>query len=61
MYVQELKWREQAKTNLVQELGKYEKTIRNTIGLRMQERLNSEQAKIIANCKAVHRDISLSF
>ena len=61
MYVQELKWREQAKTNLVQELGKYEKTIRNTIGLRMQERLNSEQAKIIASCKAVHRDISLSF
>ena len=61
LYAQELKWREQAKTNLVQELGKYEKTIRNTIGLRMQERLNSEQAKIIASCKAVHRDISLSF
>jgi hypothetical protein len=39
----------------------YDNAIKNNIGLRLQERLTSEQAAEIAICKSVHRDISLAF
>lgn len=39
----------------------YEASIRDTIGLRQQDRLSNEQATAISGCLARHRDISLSF
>jgi hypothetical protein len=43
------------------ELEKYNLVIKNNIGLRLQSRLTKEQAKMVASCNAVHRDISLNF
>ena len=34
---------------------------RNNIGLRLQSRLTKEQAKFVASCNSIHRDISLNF
>ena len=42
-------------------LEDYERFIRDTIGLREQERLNSEQVSLVSACLARHRDISLNF
>jgi len=61
LYNSEIKWRQRATREMAVALREYEETIRDSIGLRMQERLRPEQAEIIANCKAVHRDISLNF
>ena len=35
--------------------------IKNNIGLRLQSRLTKEQAKFVARCNSIHRDISLNF
>ena len=58
---QEVAWRQQAKTDMLADLQKYDNAIADTIGVRMQERLTPEQAKDLASCLSVHRDISLSF
>ena len=42
-------------------LEDYERFIRDTIGLREQEKLNSEQVSLVSACLARHRDISLNF
>ena len=42
-------------------LRDYEVFIRNSIGLRAQDRLTKEQASEISGCLARHRDISLNF
>jgi len=42
-------------------LATYEAAIRETIGLRQQERLPRDQALLVAGCSSGHRDISLSF
>jgi len=57
----EIKWRSNATTNLMPELEKYNLAIKDNIGLRRQSRLTIEQAKMVASCNAVHRDISLNF
>lgn len=57
----EVTWRNRAAGELATGLGDYEMAIRDTIGLRQQERLSSEQAAEVASCKAVHRNISLDF
>ena len=44
-----------------QKLNQYDDAIKDTIGLRLQERLTKKQAKIVSSCKAIHRDISLNF
>ncbi len=61
LYAEEVKWRQRAAHDLAPGLETYELAIRDTIGLRQQERLTSDQAEIIASCKAEHRDISLDF
>ena len=43
------------------ELIKYNEVIKPNIGLRLQSRLTKEQAKFVARCNSVHRDISLNF
>ena len=42
-------------------LSAYDEAIRHSIGLRVQERLTKEQARLVAQCQSVHRDISLYF
>ena len=43
------------------DLDQYHDAIKFTIGMRMQERLTEEQAQSIADCKAVHKDLTLHF
>ena len=57
----ELAWRSRAGTDLAPGLAAYELVIRDTIGVRQQDRLTGEQASALSGCLAVHRDISLNF
>ena len=61
LYTAELAWRRKAKGAFAARLESYNEAIKNTIGLRLQERLNSEQAAEVSGCLSVHRDISLNF
>ena len=61
IYIFEKIWREKAKKDLLPELIKFDESIKDTIGLRLQEKLTKKQAKFIAACRAVHTDISLNF
>ena len=54
-------WRESAASTLLFELNAYDALIRESIGVRLQDRLNSEQADAVASCQAMHRDVSLNF
>ena len=54
-------WRKKAFGSLLAQLNQYDDAIKDTIGLRLQERLTKKQAKIVSSCKAIHRDISLNF
>jgi hypothetical protein len=56
----ELQWRQRA-DSLAQDLRDYDQMIASTLGMRMQQRLSSDQAESIASCLAVHRDLSLHF
>jgi len=57
----EITWRSRAFEQLKPELQAYDLAIRRTIGMRLQERLTSDQAEDIASCLAVHKDLSLYF
>jgi len=61
IFAQEVAWRIAAKEKLLAGLQKYNDDIKLTIGLRLQSRLTTEQAKEVAGCLSYHRDISLSF
>ncbi len=61
LFEKEVSWRENANKDLLPELMKYNEVIKNNIGLRLQSRLTKEQAKFVARCNSVHRDISLNF
>ena len=61
LFEKEISWRKDAAKNLMPELEKYNSVIKNNIGLRLQSRLTKEQAKMVARCNSVHRDISLNF
>jgi len=61
IFTAEVAWRTRAARDLAPGLSTYDLAIRDTIGLRQQERLNTEQAAEIASCKSHHRDISLDF
>ena len=61
LFNSEVSWRDDAKKNLLPELIKYNDVIKHNIGLRLQSRLTKEQAKFVARCNSVHRDISLNF
>ena len=60
-YRAEVSWRRRAQAELASGLEVYDAAIQDTIGLRSQERLTSDQADVIAGCQSVHRDISLNF
>ena len=57
----EIDWRLQAKQDYLPGLEQFDGVVKNTIGLRMQQRLGLDQAKEIAGCLAHHKDISLAF
>jgi predicted nucleic acid-binding Zn-ribbon protein len=56
----EVDWRRRAAA-LADDLQHYDQTIATTLGMRMQQRLTSDQAESIASCLSVHRDVSLYF
>ena len=56
----EIEWRRGA-VALLPALDRYNEAIKDTIGVRSQARLTKVQAKHIAACLSVHRDISLNF
>jgi tripartite ATP-independent transporter DctM subunit len=56
-----LSWRQAARDGVYDQLSSYEETIRESIGLRKQQRLPREIALDVAACQSVHKDISLDF
>jgi len=46
---------------LLPQLNEFDNAIKDTIGLRLQERLTLEQAKFVSRCRSSHKDISLNF
>jgi len=61
IYLNEKEWRAVAEKKLLPQLVVFDNSIKDTIGLRLQERLTKEQAKFVASCRSIHRDISLNF
>ena len=61
LYATGVAWRRRAAAELAADLEDYDNAIRDSIGLRLQERLTTDQASRIADCLSVHRDISLDF
>ena len=61
LYITEVSWRQRAKQELLPLLQSHEAVLRDTIGLRMQPRLSLDQAKFVAKCQSIHRDVSLYF
>ena len=61
LHAEAVAWRRAADERLGEALHRYDASLESTIGLRMQRRLSSEEAKAVARCQAAHRDISLNF
>ncbi len=57
----QMAWRNRVSDELVSEAAAIEETLRDTLGVRSQERMSEEQALFVASCSAGHRDISLNF
>ncbi len=60
-YSAEVAWRTRAADELQPGLSAYDAAIKHSIGLRVQDRLTKDQARVIAECKSAHRDVSLHF
>jgi hypothetical protein len=60
-YEKEMQWRDTAESAISDDLAAYEELMRNSIGVRQQDKLNREQALFVASCSSHHRDISLNF
>ncbi len=56
----EIDWRQRA-AGLASDLREYDQLIASTMGMRMQQRLTSDQAESVASCLAIHKDLSLHF
>jgi hypothetical protein len=61
VYEAEVAWREKASQSVLPELRAYEATIRDTIGIRKQEKLPQHIVPLIAACTSHHRNLSLQF
>ena len=61
LYFAEVGWRRQAAVKIAPALAAYDDAIKDSIGLRLQRRLTSEQIKEVASCRSIHRDFSLQF
>ena len=60
-YAEDVAWRTRAAGELLPGLSVYDDAIRHSVGLRVQERLTREQARLVSECQSVHRDLSLHF
>jgi TRAP-type mannitol/chloroaromatic compound transport system permease large subunit len=60
-YEGQLAWRTAADATLRPALAAHVAAIRDTLGLRVQEKMNRDQALFMASCMADHRDLSLHF
>ena len=60
-YAEEVEWRTRAAQELAPGLAGYDDAIKHSIGLRVQDRLTQDQARQVAECQSVHRDVSLHF
>jgi len=54
-------WRKAAQGTLTDGIADYEKTLRDTVGMRQQQKMSREQSLSVAACQSNHRDISLNF
>ncbi len=61
LYAAEVDWRRNATAVIAPALLAYDNAIKNSIGLRLQRRLTSDQVKSVARCQSIHRDYSLQF
>jgi tripartite ATP-independent transporter DctM subunit len=61
LYATEVTWRKRAAGELAAGLTSYDDAIKNSIGIRLQDRLPSRIARSVAVCRSHHRDISLNF
>ena len=61
LFAAEVAWRRQAGERLAADLADYDDAIKETIGVRLQKRLTTEQAEAVAGCQSDHKDISLNF
>ena len=61
IYTSEVDWRRRATAEIGPALASYDNNIKESIGLRMQRRMTSDQIKAVASCRSVHRDYSLQF
>ena len=57
----EINWREKPAKILLPYLEKYDDEIKDTIGIRQQDKLPKKQALHIAKCESGHHNISLHF
>jgi tripartite ATP-independent transporter DctM subunit len=57
----EIKWRSRAENEFSVRFAEFNDVVKSNIGLRMQTRLNENQAEAIAACLSHHKDISLAF
>lgn len=57
----EINWREKSAKIVLPYLQKYDAEIKNTIGIRQQDKLPNKQAVYIAKCESGHHNISLHF
>lgn len=60
-YEEEMQWRNEAEPALLSALTNYEAVIKQSIGIRQQDKLTRDQALSVAACSSHHRDISLNF
>jgi tripartite ATP-independent transporter DctM subunit len=61
LYKSEVAWRNRAVGELAAGMTSYDDAIKNSIGIRLQERLPTGIARSVAACRSHHRDISLNF
>lgn len=61
LYQAEKLWRNKASSELLGQLDKYNASLKNNLGLRLQTRFTDPQAKRMASCLSHHRNISLAF
>ena len=61
LYAAEVDWRRRAAVEIAPALASYDNAIKDSIGLRLQQRLSADQIKEVASCQSIHRDYSLQF
>jgi len=61
MLTAEIIWRKRALMDMAPALATYDMAIKDSIGLRLQERMSDDVATTVSACMAGHKDISLQF